>query len=113
MPGNPDLIVLIGPCGIETTLEERTRKLIQVLIGPCGIETLFRFYNFGLLNIVLIGPCGIETCLIIKRLSVLIGPCGIETVSHATTGQTGRVLIGPCGIETREAIISRVEDIEY
>ena len=35
-------------------------------------------------------------------MTVLIGPCGIETVSHATTGQTGRVLIGPCGIETIE-----------
>ena len=35
----PNGSVLIGPCGIETTIGTWNESTFPVLIGPCGIET--------------------------------------------------------------------------
>ena len=58
------------------------KRIILVLIGPCGIETINTIAKPGIHFRVLIGPCGIETCFCRRSgycTGVLIGPCGIKT----------------------------------
>ena len=98
------VLVLIVPCGMETSETDTLTTLMIVLIVPCGMETCLRNGLPPATN-VLIVPCGMETSITLLYhfgfTAVLIVPCGMETKDGSIYTCWFLVLIVPCGMETR------------